>query len=66
MLGYSLNRNNLVKELSLILKGGQNRERMLADYKILMEKLGPAGASGRVAKTMIEELRKLNTGKGNK
>ncbi len=57
LLGYALNRNNLVNELSLILEGGQKRERMLADYKILMEKLGPAGASQRIAKAMVEELR---------
>jgi len=60
LLGYSLNRNNLVKELSLIVNGGQKREKILADYKILMEKLGPAGASRRIAQAMIEELKKLN------
>lgn len=57
LLGYKLNRNNLVKELSLIIEGGQKRERMLSDYKILMEKLGPAGASQRIAKAMIEDLK---------
>ena len=57
LLGYSLNRNNLVKELSLIIKGGQKRERMLSDYNILKEKLGPAGASRRIAGAMVEELR---------
>jgi lipid-A-disaccharide synthase len=57
LLGYSLNRNNLVKELSLIIKGGQKREKMLSDYKILMEKLGPAGASRRIAKAMVNALR---------
>ncbi len=57
LLGYALNRNNLAKELSLILEGGQKRERMLSDYKILMEKLGPAGASRRIARAMVEELR---------
>ena len=57
LLGYSLNRNNLVKELSLIIEGGQKREKMLSDYKILMEKLGPAGASRRIAKSMVQEMR---------
>ena len=57
LLGYKLNRKNLVKELSLIIEGGPKRERMLSDYKILMEKLGPAGASGRIAGAMVEEMR---------
>ncbi len=57
LLGYALNRNNLAMELSLILEGGQKRERMLSDYKILMEKLGPAGASRRIARAMVEEMR---------
>ena len=64
LLGYALNRNNLVNELSLILEGGQKRERMLSDYKILMEKLGPAGASRRIAKAMVEELRGVGKERG--
>ena len=57
LLGYSLNRNNLVKELSLIIIGGQKREKILEDYKVLLEKLGPAGASRRIAKAMVNEMR---------
>lgn len=56
LLGYSLNRKNLVKELSAIVEGGRKREKILSDYKMLKEKLGPAGASGRIAKAMVGEL----------
>ena len=57
LLGYSLNRTNLAKELSAILPGGSKRQNILSEYKILKEILGPAGASGRIAKAMVEELR---------
>ncbi|MCX6303175.1 MAG: lipid-A-disaccharide synthase [Bacteroidia bacterium] len=54
--GYSLNRNNLLDELKPILQGGTARGKMLEDYKLLKEKLGPSGASGRIASAMIERL----------
>lgn len=62
LLGYSLNRKNLVHELSAILNGGEKREKMLSEYKIIREKLGPAGASERIAKAMVEELRLNESG----
>jgi lipid-A-disaccharide synthase len=58
LLGYSLNERNLMSELQSILPGGQKREKMLAEYKKLREKLGPAGASGRIARDIVENLRK--------
>lgn len=57
LLGYSHNRKNLAKELSDIVEGGHKRERILADYKMVKEKLGTAGASGRIAAAMIRELK---------
>ena len=57
LLGYSLNRKNLARELSAIVEGGSKREKMLSEYKIIREKLGPAGASARIAAAMIEELK---------
>jgi lipid-A-disaccharide synthase len=54
--GYSLNRNNLLSELKPILQGGNSREKMLENYKLLKEKLGSSGASGRIARDMIERL----------
>jgi len=58
LLGYSLNRKNLLSELRSILRGGSKRGKILAEYKILKEKLGPAGASARIAGAMVEELTK--------
>jgi lipid-A-disaccharide synthase len=57
LLGYSLNGRNLTQELRNILPGGEKREEILTDYRILKEKLGPAGASGRIAREMVKELR---------
>jgi lipid-A-disaccharide synthase len=54
--GYSLNRNNLIAELKPILQGGISREKMLENYKLLKEKMGSSGASGRIARDMIERL----------
>jgi lipid-A-disaccharide synthase len=57
LLGYSLNGKNLTQELRKILPGGNKREIILSEYKKLKEKLGPAGASGRIAREMLKELR---------
>lgn len=57
LLQYKLNEKNIIRELRAILPGGVKREKMLNDYRILREKLGPAGASERVARDMIDELR---------
>jgi len=58
LLGYSLNRKNLVKELASVLPGGEKREKMLSDYSLLRQKLGPAGASARIAADMVKVLGK--------
>jgi len=60
VLGYLVNKKNLGKELNAILPGGEKREKMLADYLKLKEKLGPAGASHRVAMEMVKELREVS------
>ncbi len=46
------------RELRAILRGGANRERMLADFAELRTIIGSAGASDRFAARMVEELRK--------
>jgi lipid-A-disaccharide synthase len=58
VLQYDLNEKTLLKELKAILPGGSEREKILSDYEVLKQKLGPAGASGRIAGEMVEELRK--------
>ncbi|MCX6335495.1 MAG: lipid-A-disaccharide synthase [Bacteroidia bacterium] len=57
LLQYKVNEKNLVKELKSVLPGGNKRDRMIADYALLCEKLGPAGASGRTAAEMVKELK---------
>jgi lipid-A-disaccharide synthase len=56
LVQYDLNKNALLKELKAILPGGLKREKLLSDYTVLKEKLGSAGASGRIAREMVREL----------
>jgi lipid-A-disaccharide synthase len=57
LVQYDLKEKNLVKELKSILPGGDNRDKMLANYYLLKEKLGPAGASTRIAAEMVKSLK---------
>jgi len=47
----------LERELRPLLEGGAERRRMLADFDELRTLIGPAGASDRFARRMVEELR---------
>ena len=58
LVQYNLKENILSAELKAILPGGTKREKILSDYKVLKKRLGPAGASGRIAKEMVAELQK--------
>jgi len=58
LVQYDLNENKVYSELKAILPGGTKRDKILSDYAVLKEKLGPAGASGRIAGEMFEELKK--------
>jgi lipid-A-disaccharide synthase len=57
LVQYDLTKNSLKKELKSIVQGGDKRERMLTDYGLLKEKLGPAGASSRIAAEMVKSLK---------
>lgn len=57
LLGYLVNRKNLVKEVQSLLPGGRRREQILEEYRKLRDKLGPSGASKRIAEAMIRELK---------
>lgn len=57
LLGYSVNKKNLVRELKEILPDGNRRGKIISEYGRLKEKLGKAGASGRIARDMVKELR---------
>lgn len=58
LIQYKLTEKNLLTELKAILPGGTKRKKILSDYKDLKKKLGDAGASGRVARDMVSELKK--------
>jgi lipid-A-disaccharide synthase len=56
LVQYDLTENNILKELKSILKGGDKREKILSDYQALKDRIGPSGASVRVAGEMVKEL----------
>lgn len=58
LVQYDLKEKRLLKELNAILPGGEKREKILTEYKILKDKLGPSGASERIAGEMVKELRR--------
>lgn len=57
LIQYDLTKENILKELKGILPGGDKREKLLSDYEELKKKLGPEGASGRIAREMVAELK---------
>jgi lipid-A-disaccharide synthase len=59
LVQYDLTEKNLLKELKAVLKGGDRREKILADYQELKNRIGPSGASVRVAKEMVKELKQF-------
>jgi lipid-A-disaccharide synthase len=58
LVQYDLTEENLKKELTSILSGGDYRAKMLSEYNNLKKVLGPAGASFRIAGEMVKELNK--------
>lgn len=57
LVQYDLKETTLVHELEDILPGGVSRDKILSDYEILKNTLGPAGASGRIAREMVSGLK---------
>lgn len=57
LVQYSLNERNLRNELSAILPGSEGRNKMLAGYTELREKLGNPGASRKIAEDMVNNLK---------
>jgi lipid-A-disaccharide synthase len=58
LVQYDLTEKALLEELTAILPGGAKREKLLSDYVVLKIKLGSSGASGRIAREMVRELKK--------
>ena len=59
LVQYDLTEKNLLRELKAIVHGGDHREKMLNNYVLLKKKLGPAGASFRIAAEMVNSLKKM-------
>jgi lipid-A-disaccharide synthase len=57
LIQHDLNQKLLKQELQAILKDGVKREKVLADYSEMRERVGGAGASERGADLMIDYLR---------
>jgi len=57
LVQYDLTEKKLLSELKAILPGGSRRDKIISDYRDLKYRLGPAGASGRIAQEMVDELR---------
>jgi lipid-A-disaccharide synthase len=58
LVQFDLKEKNLIEELKAVLPGGSKHKNILADYEVLKDKLGASGASGRIARKMVEELSK--------
>jgi lipid-A-disaccharide synthase len=56
LIQFDLKEEAILTELKSILPGGEKREKMLSDYEELKTVLGPAGASGRIAREIVREL----------
>jgi lipid-A-disaccharide synthase len=57
LVQYDLKEHRLLTELKSVLPGGSKREKIISDYEVLKYKLGPSGASGRIAAEMVKELK---------
>jgi lipid-A-disaccharide synthase len=64
LVQYDLTAKSLIAELRAILPGGEKRDQIISDYETLKLKLGPSGASGRIAWEMVMELRKKRKREG--
>ena len=56
LIGDQMNTKRLDVELRKILKGGEARSQLLADYTEMRKRLGDAGASQRAAREIVAHL----------
>ncbi len=59
LVQYDLTEKNLLMELGAIISGGSKRESVMAGYETLKNRLGPSGASVRIAQEMVDELERI-------
>jgi lipid-A-disaccharide synthase len=57
LIQYDLTEKRMLSELKAILPGGDKRDKILSDYEALKIRLGPAGASERIAREMVDDLK---------
>jgi lipid-A-disaccharide synthase len=57
LVQYDLTGKKLLSELKSILPGGDKREKIISGYEALKLKLGPSGASQRIAGEMVADLK---------
>ena len=57
LIQYMLTEKNIVNELLAIIPGGPGREIMISEYHRLSAKLGPPGASERIASEIVKLLK---------
>jgi lipid-A-disaccharide synthase len=62
LIQYDLTMKKLIHELKAVLPGGDKRDMILNNYELLKTRLGPAGASKRISRQMVEDLEKHRTG----
>ena len=56
LIQHACNPDSIRYELSLLLKGGENREKMLAEYSKMRKILGEGGASQKVAQSLLKTI----------
>jgi lipid-A-disaccharide synthase len=56
LVQYDLTEKRLISELKAILPGGEKREKIISEYEQLKVRLGPAGASDRIAREMVNSV----------
>ncbi len=56
LIQHACNPDSIRYELSLLLKGGENREKMLAEYYKMRKILGEGGASQKVAQSLLKTI----------
>jgi lipid-A-disaccharide synthase len=58
LIQYKFTADTLSRELAPLLPDGEARSRMLNDYKELLERVGPPGASDRAAALIVDKLQR--------
>ncbi|MFN5416516.1 MAG: lipid-A-disaccharide synthase [Flavobacteriia bacterium] len=56
LIQHECNSQAIQQELNQLIKGGDKREKVLSEYKLLKEKLGSGGASKKVAQSLLKTI----------